>query len=166
MKQSDYIIPFKGLAAGMHQYSFEIDNAFFDDFDFFESTNGSVRIDVTLLKEPSLLNFEFKVDGVVHQACDRCLGGLDTSISGNFMLVVKFGESNEEESDEVIVVPHEESQLDLKQYFFEYISLLLPLKRTHANESDCDPKMIKKLHRHQNHKNDPRWDALKQLKLK
>jgi uncharacterized metal-binding protein YceD (DUF177 family) len=75
------------------------------------------------------------------------------------------GEDFAEESDEVIVIPHTESRLDVSQYIYEYINLLLPLQRAHSNIEDCDQEVINKLDAHSKQENDPRWEALKNIKL-
>ena len=61
-------------------------------------------------------------------------------------------------------------KLDLKQHFYEFIYLALPIKRVHPDDksgnSTCDPDMLKKLNEHiveEEPDNDPRWDELKKL---
>ena len=165
-RQKDFIIPFKGLSAGTHRYLFEIDQSFFESFEYFESEKGNLDIEVELIKESSLLDFHFYIQGFVELVCDRCLEHFDEQIDGKFRLIVKFGETFAEESDEVIVVPLNENIIYLRQYIFEFINLSLPIKRVHHNKNDCNPDMIKKLQNHEEQKNDPRWDALKNINLK
>ena len=64
------------------------------------------------------------------------------------------------------MLPATESRLDVGQLIFEYINLLLPLQKAHANIEDCDPEMIKKLEMHKKEEADSRWDVLKNIKLK
>lgn len=165
-KQKDFIIPFKGLSTGAHEYLFEIDDTFFDSFEYFESEKGKLDVKLDLIKESSLLDLHFHIKGNVTLSCDRCLGVFDNPVDGDFRLVIKFGDIFAEESDEVVVLPLTESNIDVKQYLFEYINLLLPIKRVHQNENDCDPNMIEKLQNHEELETDPRWDALKNIKLK
>lgn len=165
-KQKDYVIPFKGLSTGTHQYQFELGKSFFESFEFFESESGKLFVDIELVKESALLDFHFKINGNVDLACDRCLVKFTETVDGEFRLVVKFGEEYAEESDEIIILPAMESSIDLKQYLFEYVNLLLPIKRVHENENDCDPDMMEKLKYLEDQKTDPRWDALKDIKLK
>jgi uncharacterized protein len=67
-------------------------------------------------------------------------------------------------------MPVDEHELDMKQYFYEYILLALPIKRVHPDDkngnSTCDPEMLKKLKEHiisEEVESDPRWDELKKL---
>lgn len=164
-KQKDLIIPFRGLSTGKHKYLFNIDKKFFESFEYFESETGNIDVELELLKEPSLLDLHFYLKGSIDLYCDRCLGSFNEYVEGKFRIVVKFGETFTEESDEVIILPLTESTIDLKQYIFEFINLILPIKRVHKNKMDCDPDMMNKLQKHKEQKNDPRWDALKNITL-
>jgi uncharacterized metal-binding protein YceD (DUF177 family) len=70
----------------------------------------------------------------------------------------------------MITIPADENDLDMKQYFYEYIVLALPIKRMHPDDSTgkrtCDPEMLEKLREHiigEENETDPRWDELKKL---
>lgn len=159
-------IPFKGLDVGKHDFTFEIDAAFFEKFDFHEIKSGMAEVVLEMIKEPTLLDLHFDINGSYEVICDRCLGNYMQAIEGAFRLIVKYGDEYMEESDEVIVISKTESRLDVSQYIYEYINLLLPIQRTHSNIDDCDPEMIRKINTHSKHEVDPRWEALKNLKLK
>lgn len=163
-RQKDFIIPFGGLSAGEHEFRFNIDNEFFESFEYFDSERGKLNVDVTLNREPSLLDFRFFISGNVDLVCDRCLNCFNQPVSGEFRLIVKFGKDFHEESDEVVVIPNTESNFDLRQYIFEYINFLIPVKRVHLNIEDCDQEMIGKLENISKPATDSRWDILKKLK--
>ena len=165
-RQKDFVITFKGLSTGLHQYKFKIDKAFFESFEYFETETGNIDVELELMKEPALLDLHFKLDGIINLVCDRCLGKFNNAINGRFRLIVKFGDTYSEESEEVVVLPNTESSIDIKQFIFEYINLLLPIKRVHVNKIDCDPTMLQKLQNLIEQSSDPRWDALKNIKLK
>ncbi len=145
-RQTEYIIPFKGLNVGSHPFEFEIDESFFEGFEYFGVEKGNLTVNLEMIKESALMDFFFTIKGRVELKCDRCLSVYEQPVSGQFRLIVKFGDDFAEESEEVIVLPVTESSIDVSQYIYEYINLLLPIKKSHPDESDCDPKMIKKLH--------------------
>jgi uncharacterized metal-binding protein YceD (DUF177 family) len=151
---------------GNHRFKFEIDDAFFESFEYFESEKGRLTVILDLLKEPNLMDLHFQIKGKMQLACDRCLKAFDHPMEGDFRLIIKFGEDFLEESDEVLVIPQTESRFDVSQYIFEYINLMLPLQRAHKDISACDTKVIQKLEEHSKPQNDPRWEALKNIKLK
>jgi uncharacterized metal-binding protein YceD (DUF177 family) len=85
-------------------------------------------------------------------------------------LLVKFGTINDDSDPEIITVPHDKNELDLKMYFYEFIHLSLPIRRIHPDGakgiSTCDPLMLQKLKEHLVDKekdDDPRWDELRKL---
>ena len=85
-------------------------------------------------------------------------------------LLVKFGKAQDENDPDIIAVPADEPDLDMRQYFYEYILLSLPIRRVHPDDKDgnstCDPEMLKKLKEHivrNESEPDPRWDDLKKL---
>ncbi len=115
-----------------------------------------------------LLLFHFK--GTMQLICDRCLDEYAQPILGDFRLVVKYGEKKEEISDELVTIPYEESYLDIGQYVYEFIRLMIPMKRIHPDDEDgnkaCNIEMLKKLETFEKTETDPRWDVLKGLKIK
>lgn len=162
----EFIIPFKGLSTGGHRFEFSIDDTFFENFDFFESEKGQITVGLDLSIETNLLDLHFEMAGFVSLACDRCLDRFEYPVDGNFRLIVKFGDAFREESDDVIIIPLNESRLDVSQFLFEYINLMLPIKRVHQDQNDCNLQVIEQLEKHKESETDPRWEALKNIKLK
>ena len=165
----EYVLPHGGLAIGSHDYSFKIDNAFFKNFEYLEIEGGLVNLKLELVKESTLLNLLFNFEGRVDIKCDRCLDTFNMEIADDYRLIVKFGEDFEEISDEVITIPTTESNIDITQYVFEYLNLMLPLKKVHPDDdngnSTCNSDMIKRIDSYSEQETDPRWDALKNIKF-
>lgn len=164
-----FIIVFRSLGIGNHNFNYDINDEFFDCFEFSEIKKGKLKVDVTLEKQERMLIFNFKINGFVNIVCDRCLEYYDQSISGEKILIVKFGDNLHEETDEILILPETETYINISKYIYEYISLLLPLKHIHPlnkdGESACNKDMIKKLEALTENKIiDSRWDALKKLK--
>jgi len=165
----EFVIPFKGLSVGDHVFKFEIRNEFFKGFEYFENVSGQANIIVNLLKESNMLIFDFNITGELNLQCDRCLGFFNHKIDGQHKLFVKFGNEFLEESEDVIIIPVKENRIDLRQFIFEFISLLVPVKKVHPvdefGESGCDTEIIDRINKYSKPKTDPRWDALKGIKL-
>ena len=163
----DFTIPFVGLKEGNHDFTFDIDEKFFDSFEYSEINNGKVRVLVSMEKQSRMMIFNFTIKGVVVVACDRCLSDMEYPVNGSERLIVKFGQEWKEETDEILIIPQTDSHIDLSQFIYEYIMLMLPYKRVHTEgEGICDAEMIGKLEQHTEPEPDPRWDALKELKLR
>lgn len=166
-----FIIPFKGLKVGSHSFVYDIDDTFFDDYENSEITKGKIHIEVDLEKRTNMLELYFSIEGTVMVTCDRCLDEFEMPIANEANLFVKFGDASEEQTDEIIVLSHNEFELDIAQYIYEFVHLSLPYKRVHPDDangnSTCNKEMLKKLEeyvvREQDNKKDSPWDDLKNL---
>jgi len=117
-----------------------------------------------------MLVFHFSIEGEVILPCDRCNEPVHLKVNGKERLVVKFGDTFEEQSDELQIIPESETHFDTAPFLYECIHLLLPMRRIHPEEglgrNSCNPEILQKLDELTAHHNpDPRWDALKQLKI-
>lgn len=171
---SKYEIAFKGLKEGNHQFDFEMDDTFFGKFEGSEVKRGSINAKVLLTKQSTLLILNFAVKGTVELLCDRCLDKYNQKVNNKSKLFVKFGQEDEEMSDEIIVIPFDDHQLNVAQFLYEIVVLGLPIKHVHPNKkgkSTCDPEMIKKLDEYLVNEEpvddeepvDERWNELKKL---
>jgi len=166
-----YILQFSGLGDGLHQFEYSVNGTFFHEFAYEEISDCDVHVRVDMSKQPEMLELKFTFSGYVVCACDRCMENYKQEVSGHERLVVKFGEQTDETSDDMIILPHHENEINLGQYIYESIVLLLPQRRVHPEDengkSDCNPEIIKRLDDLSQQKNtDPRWDDLKKLTLK
>jgi uncharacterized protein len=165
-----YTVPLIGLKEGHHSVDFEIGKEFFEQFEESEVKEGSLIAYIDMDKKASYLDLSIRVSGRVKICCDRCLEEFFQPVECNNRLLVKFGKSLEVSDPDIITVPADEHELDLKQEIYEFIHLALPIRRIHPDDADgkstCDPVMLKKLEElivEEEKKNDPRWDGLKKL---
>lgn len=176
MKQlNEYLIPFLGLKLGKHQFEYQIDNAFFENFDYDEFESSSIKVNVVLEKKSTMLELNFKHKGTVNVSCDLTNEMFDLPIKGKIKLIVNFGEEFNNDNDELLILPHGEHQIDITQCIYEMIVLSVPLKRVHPGIKDGTLKTpaLDKLNELtgkepkkeiiQEENIDPRWDELKKL---
>ncbi len=168
----EFDIPFSGLKQGKHQFNFEINNSFFEAFNYSEFNEANVQVGVSLLKGSTVLELTFTSRGSVNVNCDVSNEPYDQKVKGTLELVVKFGEEYNDENDEVLIIPHGEHKINVAQYIYEMIVLSVPAKRIHPGIKDgtlsseiinklkeLEPKEVHK----KEEETDPRWDALKKL---
>lgn len=165
-----YTIPIGGLKEGQHYFEYRIEKAFFEQFVESEVGEGDLTAAVEADKRASHIDLTIKISGSVRISCDRCLGLFSQPVDCIGRMLVKFGRTYDVDDPDMIVVPADENEVDLKQYFYEYILLALPIKRMHPDDvngrSTCDPEMLKRLKEHaarDENESDPRWDELKKL---
>lgn len=171
----DFLIPFVGLKQGKHQFEFEINKSFFDDFGFDEFNGVNIKVDLVLEKKSTMLELSFKHKGTVNVPCDLSNEDFDLPVKGKLSLIVKFGDEYNDDSDEMLILPHGEYQVDVAQYIYELIVLSVPSKRIHPGIKDgtLGTEILDKLNElapkekekkeEQKENTDPRWDELKKL---
>ena len=169
-KGNEYQIPVNGLALGNHSYHFDVKDDFFEGMDYSEIHQGTVSIDLDIEKTELMMTLNFALQGKVRVACDRCADEFDIPIENNEVYYVKFGSEVAEESDDVIVVPADQHDFDISSLIYEYIILSIPIHRVHP-EGECNPEVLQMLSHEEEpvaeeeNETDPRWAALKNIKL-
>ncbi len=174
MKRSGkYVINFGSLGDDVHEFEFNITDTFFAQYENSLAHRGAIDVLVTLDKKQNMLLLDFTMEGILTVQCDRCLEDIDLDISSFNELIVKLGEERGEESEDIIVLPAKEHELDVSQYIYEYINILVPLRNVHEEDEDgnstCDPEAIKAIEKYRIHEEekpaDPRWEGLKGINL-
>ena len=167
-KKQKLIIPFVGLKEGNHQFEFEIDSSFFEQFDYSIIQEADFIVKVDFEKKVNLFNLKFRLKGNIVSECDRCTDPITLKVKGEESLIVKFGENTFEGTDEIKIISSGEHELDLTSEIYEYIHMLLPNKVQHERVEDCNQEIIEKLNKLTNKQEkkeiDPRWAALSNLK--
>lgn len=166
-----YVIPFAGLKEGRHEFEFDVDDSFFDQFDSSEIKKGKLGVSVELIKSQQVLEMGFYINGFVKTICDRCLDEFDLPVTYNGKLFFKFGEESYELTDEIIILSASEHEINISQFIYEFIHLALPYRRIHPDIngiSGCNAMMIQKLEslkmNEVNRNNySPSWDKLKEI---
>lgn len=172
MKLKEFFIPFSGLKLGKHEFVYEIDNTFFESFEYQEFNGASVQVTAILEKMSNMMELEIEAEGTVNVDCDMTGEPFDQPILSDLHLVIKFGEEYNDEDDEILIIPHGEYQINIAQYIYEMLVLAVPQKRVHPGVLDGTLKseILDKLEELQpkeekkpSEKTDPRWDDLKKL---
>lgn len=182
-----YKVELKNLSPGVHEYEYFLENKFFVDIDGDEVQKGKVKVNLTVKRTSMVFDMNFQLEGIVYVPCDRCLDDMELPVSTQNMLVVKFGKEYAEESEEIVIIPEEEGEINLAWFIYEFIALAIPMKHIHA-PGKCNKAMSSKLKKHTARRaddedefdeeaaddivvdddaadmpSDPRWDALKGL---
>ena len=169
-----YKISFGGLAKGESEFEFEIDDKFFEQFENSPVKNGFMDVLVTVNKQETMLLVDFTLEGEVNTLCDRCGDSLTLDLTGYNELTVKFGVEPGEESEDVIVISSKEHELNVAQFIYEYVCLLIPMRNVHdeneAGTTACNIETLKTLDKFIHHEDeiketDPRWEMLKKINL-
>lgn len=169
-----YHIPFSGLKIGKHQFDFEVDEKFFQEFEYSLVKNGKLKVDLELDKQETMLILLFRITGDIFLNCDVCLSDFPSAIDIEERQIAKFShdEHLEDDTDEIIVLNKNDHEIDVSGLIYEYINLAVPYINRCGDEGNtqwCDKEMIGKLKdmsgdKDETNSADPRWEALKNIK--
>ncbi len=174
-KTKEFLIPFVGLKLGKHHFEYQINNAFFEIFEYDEFQNSDIKVSLVLEKKSNMLELNFKHKGTVNVPCDLTGEDFDLPIKGKMKLIVRFGEVFNNDNEELLILPFGEFEIDIAQYIYETVVLSVPQKRVHPGVKDGSLKtealeklnelQVKEVKKKENKEEniDPRWDKLKQL---
>ena len=163
------MIPFAGLKNGEHNFDYVIDDVFFKEREYSEVQHAKIKTNVSLSKEINLLMFDIKMEGTIHVMCDRCGDYFNLPVWGENKLIVSLTNDRFENEDDIVSIPLASSEIDISQYLYEYVTLLLPQRRIHSNKEDgtsgCNTEALKILdklsEKEKDKKINPIWEELK-----
>ncbi len=101
---------------------------FFKQYGTILIEKGSFHADVELNKHETFLEVNFKIKGTATLICDRSLEPFEYPIKNSHKVVFKFGDQDEELTDEIVMIHRDTVALELGQYLYEFIALDVPLK--------------------------------------
>ena len=166
-----FVIPFRGLKEGEHQFDYIINNSFFEVYPYEDILDADINVHLDFIKKSTLFELGFTAIGNVKVICDISNESYLQPIEGALDLVIKFGDDYNNENEDILIIPYGEYEVDIDQYLYEMIVLSIPLKKIHPGIIDGSLKtdILDKLEELQPNKEqnnnsiDPRWDKLKGL---
>lgn len=167
----NYDIDISKLNLGQHDFHFQIEDKFFELFDYSFIDHGSLSVDILLDKKTSYIDLAFSIKGDIQLICDRSLDPFDFDFETENEIVLKYGEEAQELSDEVEMIPSNIQVYNVARYIYEFISVAIPMKKLHpryANEPAEDQIIFSSQVDDDVEISDidPRWSELKKLKNK
>jgi uncharacterized protein len=169
-----FSVPFTGLKLGAHQFEYQLDESFFNSFEYSLIKSGDLKVDLELEKQETMLLLKFKIIGTVNLDCDKCLSEFKLPINLYERQIVKFAEDElESDDEEIISLNRKDTSIDISKPLYEMINVAVPfIKNCDQGGTSCDQEMIDRLEKlsieNQDEENeqtsDPRWEALNKLK--
>lgn len=170
-KVKNYDIIFSGLKNGIHEFEFEIKEAFFTLFDTDqEFEKPDLKVIVKLEKHSTFMELWVNIYGKVELTCDISNENFDYEIKNESKYLVKFGEEFDYSHEEILIIPRDSYYFNIAQIIYENIALSIPMKKLSPNLSDEDLAIIDKYSPKEKDEveeeelGDPRWEALRKLK--
>ena len=125
-KKKGFSVKFIGLKEGTHNFQFPLYKSFFETFEYSEFNSVNINVDLVLVKKPTIIELSLKGTGSVNINCTLTNEPFDYQINSKLNVLVKFGDSYDDENDELLVLPHGSHSIDLDQYFYGWLFCLCP----------------------------------------
>ena len=132
------------MPIGTQDFEYVLDNEFFKNIEGEDVQKGKVKVKLTVKRTAASFELDFDLEGVIQIPCDRCLDDMDHEVKTQETLYVKFGSEYSEESDNVVVIPESDGELNIAWFLYEFIALTIPLKHVHQ-AGKCNKSMSAKL---------------------
>lgn len=188
-KFTEFKLPLKSLAAGVHEFEYHLDKQFFANMDSADIRDAELVVRLLVTYAHDVYELSFAVTGAVTLLCDRCLDDLVFPIEASYHVTVKYGEDYSDDSDELLQIPESDNFLNVAYMIYDTVSLAIPLKHVHPS-GKCNKQMSALLRKHRVEEagaedipdiddladdcadgsdaavsvgTDPRWDALKKF---
>ncbi|MFQ3575257.1 MAG: DUF177 domain-containing protein [Cytophagales bacterium] len=159
-----------------YEYSFEVDNLFFEHYEGSLTSKGNVRANVLLTKNNDLFHFEMTLNGWVELVCDRSLETYQQNIHGIEKFIYKYDEFEGELGDGLFGLRNGALAINMSDRIYEGIGIQIPFKKLHPKflenvdlENEENESLIyssKELETQNDSPEeiDPRWRELLKLK--
>lgn len=191
-KFTEFKLALKSMPKGNNEFSYHLGKKFFENMENTDIREANLDVRLNVNHTDTFYDLTFDVDGTVTVLCDRCLDDLEVPIKADYHVVVKFGESYDDTTDELLVIPETDNYLNVAYMLYDTVMLAIPIKHVHPL-GKCNRAMSALLRKHRSRgddddaeleqdlidemdsmddnsvgsaddqPSDPRWDALKKL---
>ena len=176
-RRREFEIPFVGLKPGVHEYSYSINDKFFEEFQQQDFRNCKADVKLLLDKKTGFMQLRFEIGGTIEVTCDRCNSNLPLDLWDEFNITVKMVEDpelmNDQEDDpDMYYIGQGESHLDVANWIYEFINLSIPMQKACDFEKMdgpyCNPAaldLLKKMEpKDKEIKENPIWKGLEKFR--
>lgn len=176
--RDNFRVRISGIELRKHCISISCNKEFFELAGIDAIKDGSVDLRIEMEKSEKMVDFYCHFVGDVYAECDRCLDLVKLPLDFEERLLVKLvsetSETQEVADDDIWLMDENTYEVDLFHFAYESISLAIPLRIVHEDDENgnptCNPEVMRKLEEmnsdnKNNQETDPRWDALKNIKL-
>ena len=159
------------LRLGPNQFEFDIDDTFFQNFEYSQISKGKLKVNLEAVKKETMYELHFAIQGTVELACHRCLEQMSFPMDKHFDLILKISENGSENgTDEIVFIARNTVDFNVAEAIYENIHLAVPMSyncEMSVNRENCDEEILEKIEKlkvkNEGEERDPRWDTLKDL---
>lgn len=178
------------MPKGNNEFSYHLGKQFFENMENNDVREADLEVKLDVNHTTAYYDLNFKVTGTITLLCDRCLDDLEIPIDTGYHVIVKYGDSYDDSTDELLVIPESDNYLNVAYMLYDTAMLAIPIKHVHPL-GKCNRAMSALLKKHRSRGDDadteledqlideidsiddnepveeqptdPRWNALKKL---
>lgn len=177
------------MPQGAQEFEFHLGKQFFKDMENPDIHDADMDVRLTVDHKGDLYQMDFAITGTMTLICDRCLDDLIMPVDTTYSIAVKYGEDYNDDSDDLLIIPQSDSDINVAYMIHDTVALTIPIKHVHPL-GKCNRQMSAMLKKHRAHRpddedaeledslieemetmesgdqpqaTDPRWDALKNI---
>ena len=172
----EFEIAFVGLKPGVHEFSYHIDDRFFEEYNEQDFRNPNADVKLLLEKSNGFMILRFEIGGRAEVNCDRCNNNLPIQLFDEFKVMIKMTDdpavmNDQEEDPDVYYISRGESHLHLEDWIYEFINLSIPMQKMCKTEDIGGPncnkevlEMLKRMNGENQKAGNPIWKGLEKFK--
>ena len=85
----EFEIAFVGLKPGVHEFSYEVNDRFFEEYHEQDFRNAQAKVRLLLEKNNGFMILRFEIGGKTDVICDRCNNNLPLQLFDEFTVTIK-----------------------------------------------------------------------------
>ena len=163
VKTKDFDIAFIGLSNGTHVFEFDLNDSFFELFEYDDYSQLRGKVTMEMVKSETVLDLSLNFSGSIQAPCDVTNEPFEQALNNAFEIQVKFGDAYNDENEELLILPHGEHQFNIAQMVYELVVLSIPAKLYGPNAGNGIEDYLEDEDEENETDTDPRWDQLKDL---
>ena len=160
-KFTEFKLQLASMPQGDHHVEYHLGKQFFVNMENEDVHDADLKVDVDINHVRDVYDMTFKINGTVTLICDRCLDSLIQPIEATYHIMVKYGDSYNDESDELLVIPQTDAALNVAYMIYDTVVLAIPMKHVHPL-GKCNRAMSAMLRKHRAQPADPEETALEE----
>lgn len=133
-----FTIPLVGSKKGISTFHISCGDDFLACFPESPFQQGVLDLVLSLDKRTDMYLCRFGFTGRLATSCDRCTASIMLPIEGEYELVIKVGDTFQED-EEIVVIPSDMAEINVGRFFYEFVVLSVPVSHTYECEEE-DPR--------------------------
>ena len=146
-KFTTFNLPLKTLSAGTHEFNYKLDKQFFADMEYADVRDADLDVHLKVVYHNDIYSLNFVIKGSITMLCDRCLDDLVIAIDTTYDINVEYGDDYNDESDDLLIIPSSDNNLNVSYMLFDTVVLVIPIKHVHPM-GKCNRQMSALLKKH------------------